>query len=121
MRLCLLAASMLTVVVAAACVTDYAPVLPAAPAVARGGMRFVFERDDARTVSLAGSFNTWSASSHPLVRQKGGGLWAIVVPLPRGEHTFMYVVNGTEWVSPPMAEDYVDDGFGARNGVVIVR
>jgi hypothetical protein len=43
------------------------------------------------------------------------------VALPPGEHTFMYLVNGTEWVTPPLAEDYVDDGFGARNGVVVVR
>jgi hypothetical protein len=44
----------------------------------------------------------------------------IVVPLPPGEHQFMYVVEGTQWVSPPHADDYVDDGFGTRNGIVVV-
>ncbi len=34
---------------------------------------------------------------------------------------FMFVVDGKQWVSPPMAEDYADDGFGARNGIVVVR
>ena len=48
------------------------------------------------------------------------GRWSIVTPLPPGEHTFMFVVDGRQWVSPA-AEDYVDDGFGARNGVVVVR
>jgi len=94
------------------------------PVATPGGVRFVLMRADATSVALAGSFNNWSVSSHPLARSntsKPGGVWAIVVPLPPGEHAFMYVVNGTEWVSPPMAEDYVDDGFGARNGIVVVR
>ena len=98
--------------------------MPSSPVATPGGVRFVLVRADATSVALAGSFNGWSASSHPLARSKTsktGGLWSIVVPLPPGEHAFMYVVNGTEWVSPPMAEDYVDDGFGARNGVVVVR
>ncbi|HET9833307.1 MAG TPA: isoamylase early set domain-containing protein [Vicinamibacterales bacterium] len=119
MRLSLVTAvaSMLTVTYAACAST----IVPAAPVTTHAGVRFVFERAGARSVSLAGSFNRWSLSSHPLVRQNERGLWAIVVPLERGEHTFMYVVNGTEWVSPPLAEDYVDDGFGARNGIVVVR
>src|SRR5215471_1748271 len=115
---------MLAVAVAAfvsACATT---LVPSQPDVTPGGVRFVLMRDDATSVALAGSFNGWSVSSHPLIRSKTakpGGLWTIVVPLPPGEHAFMYVVNGTEWVSPPMAEDYMDDGFGARNGLVVVR
>ena len=69
---------------------------------------------------MAGSFNQWSPSSHPLAREGSRGIWMAVVALPPGEHLFMYVVDGTEWLSPPLAEDYVDDGFGARNGVVVV-
>ena len=76
---------------------------------------------EARSVALAGSFNLWSSASHQLVRNGARGLWTIVVPLPPGEHVFMYVVNGTQWISPPFAEDYMDDGFGAKNGVVVVR
>lgn len=98
-----------------------ATVAPAPPAVTREGVRFVFIEEVANSVSLAGSFNQWSASSHPLVRQKAHGPWTIVVPLPPGEHSFMFVVDGRHWVSPPLAEDYADDGFGARNGIVVVR
>ena len=43
------------------------------------------------------------------------------MPLPAGEHKFMFVVDAEQWMVPPLAEDYVDDGFGSRNGVVIVR
>jgi 1,4-alpha-glucan branching enzyme len=119
--LAMLAVTVVAASANAACAARSIAPPTAAPIVTGAGIRFVLLRADARSVSLAGSFNQWSASSHPLLRQSGDGLWAIVVPLPPGEHTFMYVVNGTEWVSPPMAEDYVGDGFGAKNGIVVVR
>ena len=115
LRLATAATALLT---AAACAMNAAPVVPASTG---AGVRFELDRADATSVTLAGSFNQWSASSHPLVRQKQSGRWVIVVPLPPGEHTFMYLVHGSEWVSPPKAEDYADDGFGAKNGIVVVR
>jgi hypothetical protein len=33
----------------------------------------------------------------------------------------MYLIDGTRWITPPLAEDFVIDGFGQTNGVVIVR
>lgn len=98
-----------------------ATIRPVAPVVTSSGVRFVLTNPEARSVALAGSFNRWSASSHPLAREGSRGMWTVVVPLPPGEHLFMYVVDGTQWISPPLAEDYVDDGFGAKNGVVVVR
>lgn len=50
-----------------------------------------------------------------------GALWSVIVPLNEGEHTFMYLIDGSQWVTPPQAEDFVTDGFGQINGVVIVR
>ena len=102
----------------ASCATTMAP---AAPVATPAGVRFVFGHSEARSVALAGSFNQWSLSSHPLARERSSGVWRVVVALPPGEHLFMYVVDGTQWVSPPLAEDHVDDGFGSMNGVVIVR
>jgi 1,4-alpha-glucan branching enzyme len=90
-------------------------------ACASTGVRFTFASPGAGTVSLAGSFNQWSVSSHPMTRARSTGAWAIVVRLPPGEHLFMYVVDGTQWISPPFAEDFMDDGFGTRNGIVVVR
>ena len=110
-------AALVTLAIASCAMT----MTPAPPAVTPAGVRFVLMRAEATSVAVAGSFNQWSPSSHPLARAKTGGLWTIVVPLPPGEHAFMYVVDGKDWVSPPLAEDYVDDGFGARNGIVVVR
>ena len=106
---------------AAASVTCAVRIAPATPVMTPAGVRFVLMRPEARSVALAGSFNQWSASSHPLAREKSRGLWTTVVVLPPGEYAFMYVVDGTQWISPPLAEDYVDDSFGGKNGVVVVR
>ena len=91
-----------------------------APAETPSGVRFTFIHPTARTVAVAGSFNQWSASSHTLARD-ARGTWVTMITMPPGDYTFMFVVDGTQWLTPPAAEDYVDDGFGARNGVVVVR
>ena len=111
---------MLVGIAAAIASTSCASMAPAPPAITPQGVHFAMLRPEARSVALAGSFNQWSTSSHPLVRRNQRGLWTAIVPLPPGEHLFMYVVDGAEWVSP-LADEYADDGFGAKNGVVIVR
>lgn len=104
------------VVTTGACAATMAPTRPV---MTPAGVQFELLSLDAQGVALAGSFNQWSAVSHPLARD-ARGLWRVVVPLPPGEHLFMYVVDGA-WVDPPLAEDFADDGFGARNGIVVVR
>jgi 1,4-alpha-glucan branching enzyme len=91
------------------------------PRATPGGVQFELWHPTASNVALAGSFNEWSLSTHPLAPAARRGNWRAVVALPPGEHLFMYVVNGTEWVTPPVAEDYADDGFGSKNGIVVVR
>ena len=93
---------------------------PAPPVLTPAGVRFVVAYTDARAVSVAGSFNQWSVVSHPLA-PVSSGVWTTVVPLPPGEHLFMYVVDGKQWRSPPLAHDYIEDGFGLKNGIVVVR
>jgi 1,4-alpha-glucan branching enzyme len=93
---------------------------PAVPVATPAGVRFVLVRPEARSVAVAGSFNGWSPSAHPMSRERSG-TWSLVVPLPPGEHAFAFVIDGTDWISPPVAEDFVDDRFGSKNGVVIVR
>jgi len=89
-----------------------------APVVTPDGVRFTLANAAAKSVSVAGNFNEWSVGANPLTRS--GKVWTAVVTLPPGEHLFMFIVDGKGMV-PPLAEDYVDDGFGSRNGVVIVR
>ena len=95
--------------------------VPSAPIVTPAGVRFSFTHAAAKSVALSGTFNGWSISSHPLSRTGASGVWTVAVALPPGEHLFMYVVDGTQWITPPLAEDFADDGFGARNGIVVVK
>jgi 1,4-alpha-glucan branching enzyme len=98
-----------------------AAVRPQATVATPAGIRFAFVDPEAGSVVLAGTFNQWSLSAHPLARMGSRGVWTIVVALAPGEHRYMFVVDGERWVMPPMAEDYLDDGFGSKNGVVVVR
>jgi 1,4-alpha-glucan branching enzyme len=103
----------------AACIGDRPIVL--APVVTPNGVRFRLADPDAQSVAVAGSFNDWSVSSHPLAREGTSNVWTTLVPLPPGEHLFMFVIDANRWITPPLADDFVDDGFGSQNGVVIVR
>ena len=86
-----------------------------------GGMRFTLSAPEAKTVYVVGSFNGWVKGAMPMKRTGDTGVWVAEVALRPGEHTFMYLVDGNEWVAPPLAEDFVTDGFGQTNGVVVVR
>jgi 1,4-alpha-glucan branching enzyme len=96
-------------------------VVPELPKPVTGGMRFTLSAPDAKTVCVVGSFNGWIKGAVPMKRAGDRGLWVAEVALRPGEHTFMYVVDDNEWMVPPLAEDFVMDGFGQTNGVVVVR
>lgn len=98
-----------------------AGVEPRPPFSETDGVRFTVRLPSAQSVAVAGGFNAWSAAGHPMTRVGSDGLWSVVIPLPPGEHPFMYVVDGAQWLTPPQAEDYVEDGFGNRNGLAVVR
>jgi 1,4-alpha-glucan branching enzyme len=81
------------------------------------GVRFQIRRPGAASVAVAGDFNGWSPTAHPMTRS--GDLWTGTIAVPPGEHLFMYVVDGT-WVTPPNVAEVVPDGFGGSNGRVVV-
>lgn len=101
-----------------ACAQTIKPELPKPVA---GGVRFVLLAPEAKQVALVGSFNGWARGVISMKMSDGTGLWSVDVPLREGEYTFMYLVDGKRWVTPPMAEDFVTDGFGQTNGVLIVH
>lgn len=94
---------------------------PDIPRPVTGGVRFTHLAPAANTVHVVGSFNGWVKGATQMKRDGKTGVWMAEVSLRPGEHTFMYLVDGKEWVVPPLAEDFVTDGFGQTNGVVIVR
>lgn len=98
------------------------PVLkPGMPKSVAGTVRFTVLAPGAKKVFLVGSFNGWAKDATPMAVVKGASLWTVDVPLKEGEYTFMYLIDGVRWLTPPLADDFVTDDFGQTNGVVIVR
>lgn len=81
-------------------------------------VRFVYMEEDADSVSIAGDFNDWEHT--PLSKQEidGEEVWTALVSLPRGEHRYMFVLNGERWVTDPLADIQREDGFGNKNAVI---
>lgn len=95
---------------------------PGSPAAAVSDVvlvRFVFADPSAESVSVAGDFSRWEPI--PLSRRERGEdqrLWSGLVAVPRGEHRYMFVVDGDRWVTDPLATAVRDDGFGNRNAIL---
>jgi hypothetical protein len=82
-------------------------------------VRFRLHAPHARTVALAGEFNKWKVDETALTRQEDG-TWVAELALEPGTYTYMFVVNGREWVPDPDSDSYRDDGFGYKNSVLRV-
>jgi hypothetical protein len=82
-------------------------------------VQFHLEAPNAVSVAVAGDFNAWEPEV-VLVDPDGDGIWTGRLLLPPGVHKYMFVVNGTEWMPDPLAEQYVEDGFGNRNSVLAI-
>lgn len=83
-------------------------------------VRFELAAPQAHEVRLVGSFNRWAAPGIPLRPSRVPGVWTVTIPLPVGEHQYLFVVDGAQWVPDPGAHAQVDDGFGHANSVIVV-
>ena len=81
-------------------------------------IRFVYFDEDAESMEIAGDFSDWEpiALNPEFIGEKQ--VWTGIVPVERGEHRYMFVRNGEEWVTDPLAEVQQDDGFGNNNAVL---
>ncbi|NNF12738.1 MAG: hypothetical protein HKN72_05925 [Gemmatimonadetes bacterium] len=82
-------------------------------------VQFVLEAPGANSVAVAGDFSEWEPE-YTLEDVDGDGVWTGRVPVRPGVHTYMFLIDGTEWQTDPRAERYSDDGFGNRNAVLAV-
>ena len=82
-------------------------------------VQFVLEAPGARSVAVGGDFDSWNGS-FGLEDSDGDGVWTGRVAVEPGVHSYMFLVDGTEWVTDPRADRYSDDGFGNRNAVLAV-
>lgn len=82
-------------------------------------VEFILAAPGARSVAVGGDFDGWSGS-HALEDPDGDGVWTGRVPVRPGLHAYMFLLDGSEWVTDPQASRYSDDGFGNRNAVLAV-
>lgn len=80
--------------------------------------RFVYIDKEATSVSVAGDFSDWNPIELTKKNLNGQQVWTGLVPMDRGEHRYMFVKNGEQWVTDPLAPVQQDDGFGNKNAVI---
>jgi len=80
----------------------------------------VFTAPQAATVTIVGDFNGWDPLRTQLVRASHEGLWRARLKLAPGVYQYSFVLDGTVWVSDPLAKSMLADGFGGKNSVIIV-
>jgi 1,4-alpha-glucan branching enzyme len=76
----------------------------------------------AKSVHLAGNFNGWNTSSHPLSQGKEGrasGTWRRVFYLEPGVYEYRFIVDGV-WHDAPDATELWTNELGSFNCVVWV-
>lgn len=79
---------------------------------------FRLNHSEAKSVSIAGSFNEWNPETYPLRKTKKG-YWSTTITLPRGRHEYRYFVDG-QWFTDPDTEQ-TPNAFGSFNSVIVVE
>lgn len=91
------------------------------PTVDKNGVTFRVKAPSAKQVSIVGNFNRWSADGQPLSGPDHDGIWAVTLPLKKGRHEYLFLIDGKEWLLDPNAPMTADDGFGAQNSVLYLQ
>lgn len=82
------------------------------------GQRFDLSSERGLNVSVAGSFNNWDPYMHSL-EETQEGVYRLKIRVPRGRHTYYFVVNGRRVVDPENPErSRHRDGFAVSSFVV---
>ena len=76
--------------------------------------------DGAKSVFLAGDFNSWDFEATKLKKQKDGSYATTLELEPGSEYAYRYVVDGERWENDWDADKYTPSGLGTDNSVVIV-
>ncbi len=70
-------------------------------------------------VFLAGTFNDWNQES---IRLEGrDGLYSVTLDLCPGSYEYKFIVNGFWTMDPDPAREWVPNGMGTLNSVIVVR
>jgi 1,4-alpha-glucan branching enzyme len=79
---------------------------------------FSLSIDTATEVALAGDFNNWSQTSHPMKKNKND-VWEKIIMLDIGRYEYKFLVDG-RWQSDPRNAQVCKNSFGTTNNVLMV-
>lgn len=80
---------------------------------------FTFKAPNANQVYLSGNFNGWSPTGDKMTKN-ADGVWSVTIKLKPGTYQYKFVVDGV-WTADESAVSFVDDGFGGKNSILIVK
>jgi len=80
-------------------------------------VKFTFKPENAETVEIFGLNNDWKTSVE-LSKKKDGSFTADISLPKNSEHEFKYLINKTEWLSDPDADNQKPNSFGGSNSVI---
>ncbi len=81
-------------------------------------IRFTYFDGEAKSVAVAGDFSNWEPVELSKRVVNGKEIWTGLVTMSRGVHSYMFVKNGSKWVTDPLALMHRSDGFGNKNAVI---
>jgi chromosome partitioning protein len=85
----------------------------------RSGLLFVQPISLGSWVSIAGSFNHWSSTTHRMRRNEALGVFELCIPMPPGKHEYRLVVDG-QWTVDPFNDTAETNPYGELNSIVQV-
>lgn len=80
------------------------------------GVLFVQPMSAGKTISIAGSFNNWSPTTHVMKRNQALGIYELCLRLPAGKFQYRIVVDGT-WQNDPYNLNTEPNPFGEVNNI----
>ena len=80
---------------------------------------FHYRDGEAQKVCVVGSFNGWSSRAHCMTKE--GDTWVMRLPLPRGHHTYLFLVDD-QWSRTDPGNGLTEEsGFGTSNSVLVLE
>ena len=86
----------------------------------RKGLLFVQPINGIRQMHIAGEFNEWSVTQHPMARNEQLGVWHAVLPINPGRYRYRLVADGV-WMRDPYNIESEMNPYGELDSVVEVR